>query len=427
MNNIRNIVFDFDGTLMDTAPLILGTMKATIENLGLESHTDEEYRATIGLRLEEIPAALWQATPEVGKLYAATYRRIFNELKQSFKVECFPGVIDTLKQLNADGCRMAIASSRSRKSLQEYVGLFGISDCFTMLVGGNDVAQGKPAPDPVLKILGSCGWKATETITVGDASVDMLMGRAAGTATCAVTYGNGTMEELLSSEPTFMIDTFNALRPIVRGVNPEIVKYVEHSIIPRYDDFDKAHRRDHVRMVIDQSLCFLRRLPELNIDMAYCIAAFHDLGLVDGRESHHIASGKILESDSFIRTYFTEQQIGIMKEAVEDHRASGKTKPRSLYGMVVADADRFIEAETIIRRTIQYGLANYPDLDRAGHHTRALQHLKVKYGPEGYLKVWLPWGENIERLQHLRTIIENPHLLDDLFSRIFDEEAKNGG
>ena len=208
-------------------------------------------------------------------------------------------------------------------------------------------------------------------------------------------------------------------------IDPEIADYVEREIIPRYDGFDKAHQRDHARMVIDQSLLIAAHMPELSADMVYCIAAFHDLGLVNGRDRHHIDSGIILKADSFIRGNFSPDQIQIMAEAVEDHRASGKTEPRSVYGKVVADADRFIEAETIIRRTIQYGLANYPELDRDGHYRRTLSHLSEKYGPEGYLRVWLPWSDNADRLRKLHTIIENPRLLAEIFDRIFDRESGN--
>lgn len=211
---IKNIILDFDGTLVDTAPLIIATMQATIAELGLPSRTDDECRATIGIRLEDIPDTLWPGNDDTGK-FADTYRRIFEKLKRPLAVKCFPEVLETLNRMYHRGCRMAIASSRSRKSLEEYVELFGISEYFDMLVGGNDVANGKPAPDPVLKILHTCGWKASNTITVGDATVDILMGRAAGTLTCAVTYGNGTRNELGAAAPSYIIDSFDGLESII--------------------------------------------------------------------------------------------------------------------------------------------------------------------------------------------------------------------
>lgn len=213
------------------------------------------------------------------------------------------------------------------------------------------------------------------------------------------------------------------INPKPDGVSQELVDYVESKIIPRYAEFDKAHREDHVRMVISRSLKLAERFPMASLDMIYTVAAFHDLGLKNGRENHHIYSGKILAADEFIRSRFKAEEIILMAEAVEDHRASKGTCPRNDYGLIVAEADRFIDAETIIRRTVQYGLANYPDLDREGHFNRTLSHLTEKYGPDGYLKIWIPGSENAVRLKHLHTIIGDRRLLTEFFDKIFDREA----
>ena len=215
MNHIRNIIFDYDGTLVDTAPLIIATMQATIDLLQLPYKTVDECRATIGIRLEDVPDALWTGNDDVKRDFAATYRRVFEELQRPLSVQSFPGVLSVLGELHDHGYKMAIASSRGRKSLEEYVEQFGMSDYFEMIVGGNDVEHGKPAPDPVLKILDKCRWLAAETLTVGDAPVDILMGRAAGTYTCAVTYGNGGREELAAANATYIIDSFEDLKSIL--------------------------------------------------------------------------------------------------------------------------------------------------------------------------------------------------------------------
>lgn len=210
----------------------------------------------------------------------------------------------------------------------------------------------------------------------------------------------------------------------LKPVSPEIIDYVEREIIPRYAAFDKAHQENHVRRVIEQSLKLAGHTPSMNSGMVYVIAAFHDLGLVNGRQNHHKDSRRILEVDEFVRVHFTPEQIRIMGEAVEDHRASNSLKPRSDYGLIVAEADRFIDAETIIRRTIQYGLANYPQLDRAGHYQRTIEHLNRKYGPNGYLKVWIPWSDNAKNLKKLHALLNDKSRLDEIFNRIFEEETR---
>lgn len=209
----------------------------------------------------------------------------------------------------------------------------------------------------------------------------------------------------------------------LKPVSLEIIDYVEREVIPRYDSFDKAHQENHVRMVIEQSLILAEHEPTMNTDMVYVIAAFHDLGLINGRENHHRDSRKILEADEFVKVHFTPEQILIMGEAVEDHRTSNSQKPRNEYGLIVAEADRFIDPETIIRRTIQYGLANYPQLDRAGHYQRTIAHLHEKYGPKGYLKVWIPWSDNAKNLKKLHALLTEKPRLDEIFNRIFDEET----
>ena len=204
-------------------------------------------------------------------------------------------------------------------------------------------------------------------------------------------------------------------------INKELQEYVEQHIIPRYDGFDKAHQRDHVLMVIHQSLELAEKLGA-DADMAYAIAAYHDTGLCEGREHHHEVSARIIRADQTLRQWFTEEQINIMADAAEDHRASSGHEPRTIYGRIVAEADRFIEADTIIRRTIQYGIDHYPELDREGHYRRMLSHLREKYGRNGYLHLWFDDSPNAQRLRQLQDIIDDEATLCQLFNQYFPKQ-----
>ena len=204
-------------------------------------------------------------------------------------------------------------------------------------------------------------------------------------------------------------------------ITPSLKSYVEEQIIPRYRNFDRAHNLDHVRAVIDRSLMLATRY-DVEPDMAYTIAAYHDTGLVNGRENHHLDAGRILAADRTLRRWFSEEQIDTMREAVEDHRASSKHAPQSIYGRIVAEADRLIDPETIIRRTVQYGLAHYPTLDREGHYARCMEHLQQKYAEGGYLQLWIEESENARRLEELRQIIREPQRIRRLFDEAFDRE-----
>ena len=190
--------------------------------------------------------------------------------------------------------------------------------------------------------------------------------------------------------------------------------YIEREILPRYEAFDQAHRRSHVDMVIRQSL-ELAAQHNADENMAYAIAAYHDTGLCEGREQHHIVSARIIREDKALRQWFSEEQIETMADAAEDHRASASRAPRTLYGRIVAEADRYIEPKDIVRRTVQFGIDHYPELNREEHYQRMLQHLHEKYGRKGYLHLWFEDSPNAQRLEQLRQLIDDEEQLRKLF------------
>ena len=203
-------------------------------------------------------------------------------------------------------------------------------------------------------------------------------------------------------------------------VSLELRTYIEQEIIPRYDGFDAGHRRDHVLTVIEQSLN-LAQYYDVNVDMVYAIAAYHDTGLVGGRESHHIVSSEIVCNDERLREWFDDAQIEVMAEAVVDHRASNSREPRSIYGKIVAEADRIIDGATIVRRTIQYGLAHYPEMTKEQQYQRFVEHMMEKYADGGYLKLWIPESPNAQRLQEFRAKIKEPGMLRALFDEMWSQ------
>ena len=206
-------------------------------------------------------------------------------------------------------------------------------------------------------------------------------------------------------------------------MNSELRAYIEEHILPRYESHDAAHRRDHAEGVIERSLALATHY-DVDPDMVYTIAAWHDVGLCEGREQHHISSGRMLLEDNTMQRWFTTEQLNIMREAIEDHRASSSHPPRTIYGAIVAEADRQIVPEVVMRRTVQYGLAHYPALSREEHWQRFLGHLHEKYDHGGYLKLYIPHSDNAVRLAELRALIAQPALLRTYFETLFEEEQK---
>ena len=206
-----------------------------------------------------------------------------------------------------------------------------------------------------------------------------------------------------------------------------LVEYIERNIIPMYDGFDAGHGREHIQAVIEEAVR-LAGFYDVNADMIYAAAAYHDAGLSVDRKTHHLESGRIIREDRVLRRWFTEQQIEVIAQAAEDHRASSDHEPRTIYGKIIAEADRQIIPESIIMRTVQYGFKHYPELDKEGHWLRTCEHMAEKYDEGGYLKLWIPESHNAEGLAQLREIIHNKSRLRAYFEAAYDsEKACNQG
>lgn len=211
----------------------------------------------------------------------------------------------------------------------------------------------------------------------------------------------------------------NYTRPLAIPV--DLCNYINEKIIPQYVNFDKAHQVDHVERVIEESLKLAIHY-EVDFSMVYTIAAYHDVGLCEGREWHHLVSGRIVEADETLSQWFTKDQIIQMKEAVEDHRASNEQAPRTIYGKIVAEADRIIDPEVTLLRTVQYGLSHYPQMNKQQQYERFRKHLDDKYAEGGYLKLWIPESDNAERLAELRQLIAKETQLQRVFDKLYTRE-----
>lgn len=168
-----------------------------------------------------------------------------------------------------------------------------------------------------------------------------------------------------------------------KQVNPEIIDYIETVILPKYSGLG-GHTDGHIRQVIDRSLKFYQQAPELNINMVYIIAAYHDLGRLVDNDTHNIESAKMLRADEFIKNHFSADEINTMAEAVEDHRASLGREPRSLYGKLVSSADRNTDINVMLSRIYDYNKHIHPKMSELEVIEDARVHLRAKYAPDGY-------------------------------------------
>lgn len=205
-------------------------------------------------------------------------------------------------------------------------------------------------------------------------------------------------------------------------MHPALHAYLHENIIPIYQTFDPAHQIDHVLKVIDNSLKIAADY-DVDLDMVYVIACYHDIGIKFGRDNHHLTGGLFLFDDHVIREYFSPEKCLVMKEAVEDHRASRDEPPRSIYGKIIAEADRDISPDIVMRRTVQFGFKHYPNLTRDEHIERAYQHILEKYGPQGYLTLWLDTEKNRQGLKSIHDLLsDKPKMIETLINLYENEK-----
>lgn len=209
-------------------------------------------------------------------------------------------------------------------------------------------------------------------------------------------------------------------------MDKSLVEYVEGRIIPMYDGFDAGHGREHVNAVAQEALR-LATFYDVNEEMVYAAAAYHDTGLCVDRKTHHLESGRIIREDRELDRWFTPDQIEVIAQAAEDHRASSDHEPRTIYGKIIAEADRQIIPESIILRTVQYGFKHYPELDKEGHWARTCEHMAEKYDEGGYLKLWIPESRNALGLAELRAIIHEKSRLRAMFEAAYSECVDHQG
>ncbi len=227
---MKYIILDFDGTIGDSQTLIVKTFQDTMRKMGKEIKSAEECANTIGMRLNEAFALLYNTSIEEGEKCAMVYHKIFEENRAKLGMMPFPHVIETIKELYRRGFVLAVASSRGRDSLVGLIKQMGFADCITSVVAQEDVIHVKPDTDMVFKALMEIDGRKvdkddchelpealrpmlSDTLVVGDMTFDVDMAHNAGVKACAVTYGNGTKAQLASAE--WIIDDFAELLEIV--------------------------------------------------------------------------------------------------------------------------------------------------------------------------------------------------------------------
>ena len=190
-------------------------------------------------------------------------------------------------------------------------------------------------------------------------------------------------------------------------MNKELVDYIEKEIFPLYNKNEESHGLKHIETVIERSLKFAKDY-DANIDMVYTIAAYHDLGHHIDRKRHEIISAQIFIEDENMKKWFSDEQRKIIKDAIEDHRASSNHEPRTIYGKIASTADRtIVKIDNTIKRSYSYGKRNYQGITEEEQIQKVYEHLKDKYGENGYAKVYLEDKEFDEAMKEFRKALKD--------------------
>jgi len=209
-------------------------------------------------------------------------------------------------------------------------------------------------------------------------------------------------------------------------INSDLKDYIEKNIFPEYSKNEPAHNSDHIKYVINRSFKFAYTLENINYNMVYTIAAYHDIGHHIDSKKHEIISGEIMSKDEKLKKFFSKEELKIIKEAIEDHRASAEHEPRSIYGKIVSTADRNNTVEDCLIRSYTYGRKHQPNFSDEELFERAYTHLNMKFGENGYAKFFFKDEEYENFLKEIRELLLDKEKFIHT-QRTYINELKNQG
>lgn len=211
-------------------------------------------------------------------------------------------------------------------------------------------------------------------------------------------------------------------------VRKDLLEYIKSDIKPMYKTFDKAHSLSHFKFVTENCVEYAKELnlkgEDINLEIAYIVGAFHDIGISKGREGHAKSSGEMVRKDKKLKSFFDAQTIELIAEAVEDHSSHLEYDPRSIYGKIVADADRNNSLYLVFSRPVKYGIKNEKQYDREGQINRVYDFVQKKFGKHGYVKYWLDIPQTTKEQQRVWKLLDNEAECKAYIAGILDEVTK---
>lgn len=197
-----------------------------------------------------------------------------------------------------------------------------------------------------------------------------------------------------------------------------MINYIKKNILPQYEKNDSGHGIEHIRYVTERCMRFAEQFENINTDMLYAIASFHDIAHHIDKKNHEVLSAKMFYENEDMKAFFSQEERLIIKEAIEDHRASADRIPRSDYGKIISSADRSTDVEEFLRRTHAYTLKHQPDCTENEMIERAYTHTKEKYGSEGYAKHYVEDEEYNLLREKINLLLKDKNLFETTYRKI---------
>ncbi len=207
-------------------------------------------------------------------------------------------------------------------------------------------------------------------------------------------------------------------------VNKELKEYIEKNIFPKYEKY-YAHGMMHINSVINNML-MLADYYDLDRNMAYVIACYHDIGLSVDRDNHEKESARLLVADKELKKYFSKEQIKTMKEAIEDHRGSRKTRPRNFYGECVSDSDRDFDIKLLVKRQISTSIKHYPNYNFEEHFDNCYSYMCKRLNDNGKFNLWTNNPILVERRDRFQKEYLNKEYAKSIYKKEWDKIKKDG-